>query len=115
MVGDPRFAPHNLHLDDPKVFRAMDPQLRELQRLPVAYRYPMLEHLPVDRPGVYSITGGRRVGKSTVLKQWMADLMDAGVRPQRIVYLTGELIDDHHALVALLGRITPTATGFGVT
>ncbi len=107
MAADPRFAPHNLHLDDPAVFRAMDPQLRELQRLPVAYRYPILEHLPVDRPGVYSITGGRRVGKSTVLKQWMADLMEAGVRPQRIVYLTGELIDDHHALVSLLGRITP--------
>ena len=107
MIGDPRFAPHNLHLDDPELFRRMDPQLRELQRLPIAYRYPMLEHLPVDQPGVYSITGGRRVGKSTVLKQWMADLLDSGVPPQRILYLTGELIDDHHALVSLLGRITP--------
>ena len=37
----------------------------------------------------------------------MADLLDSGVRPQRILYLTGELIDDHHALVSLLGRITP--------
>ena len=62
---DPRFAPHNLHLDDPALFRTMDPQLRELQRLPIAYRYPILAHLPVDQPGVYSITGGRRVGKST--------------------------------------------------
>ena len=107
MIGDPRFAPHNLHLDDPAVFRTMDPQLRELQRLPIAYRYPILAHLPVDQPGVYSITGGRRVGKSTVLKQWMADLLDAGVQPQRILYLTGELIDDHHALVSLLTRVTP--------
>ena len=32
MTGDPRFAPHNLHFGDPGVFRAMDPQLRELQR-----------------------------------------------------------------------------------
>ena len=107
MVRDPRFAPHNFHLDDPEVFRRMDPQLRELQRLPIAYRYPMLEHLPVDQPGVYSITGGRRVGKSTLLKQWMDDLLISGVQPQRILYLTGELIDDHHALVSLLGRITP--------
>ena len=104
---DPRFAPHNLHLDDPALFRTMDPQLRELQRLPIAYRYPILAHLPVDQPGVYSITGGRRVGKSTVLKQWMADLLDAGVQPQRILYLTGELIDDHHALVSLLTRVAP--------
>ena len=104
---DPRFAPHNLHLDDPALFRTMDPQLRELQRLPIAYRYPILAHLPVDQPGVYSITGGRRVGKSTVLKQWMADLLHAGVQPQRILYLTGELIDDHHALVSLLMRVAP--------
>lgn len=107
MLADPRFAPHNLHLDDPEVFRTMDPQLRELRRAPLAYRYPILRHLPADQPGVYSITGGRRVGKSTVLKQWMADLLDAGVQPQRIVYLTGELIDDHHALVSLIGRIAP--------
>ena len=85
----------------------MDPQLRELRRLPFAYRYPILAHLPVDEPGIYSITGGRRIGKSTVLKQWMCDLLDRGVPPQRIFYLTGELVDDHHALVALLTRDAP--------
>lgn len=106
-VSDPRFAPHNLHLEDAELFRTMDPQLRELRRLPVAYRYPILAHLPADQPGIYSITGGRRVGKSTVLKQWMCDLLDRGVDPQRILYLTGELIDDHHALVALITRTVP--------
>ena len=67
----------------------MDPQLRELRRLPFAYRYPILAHLPVNEPGIYSITGGRRIGKSTVLKQWMCDLLDQGVPPQRIFYVTG--------------------------
>ena len=104
---DSRFASHNLHLEDPDLFRTMDPQLRELRRLPFAYRYPILAHLPVDEPGIYSITGGRRIGKSTVLKQWMCDLLDRGVPPQRIFYLTGELVDDHHALVALLTRDAP--------
>ena len=104
MVVHPRFATHNAHREDPSRFAALDPQLRELRRLPIAYRYPLLGDLPVDQPGIYSITGGRRVGKSTVLKQWMADLLDRGVSPDRILYLTGELIDDHHALVALLTR-----------
>ena len=104
---DPRFASHNLQLEDPALFRSLDPQLRELRRLPVSYRYPILAHLPVNEPGIYSITGGRRIGKSTVLKQWMSDLLDRGVPPQRILYVTGELIDDHHALVALLARTTP--------
>ena len=107
MATDPRFAPHNIHLEDPELFRTLDPQLRELRRLPIAYRYPLLARLPVDQPGIYSITGGRRVGKSTVLKQWMADLLDRGVSAERILYLTGELIDDHHTLVALLTRIAP--------
>ena len=104
MAVDPRFAPHNAHREDPSRFATLDPQLRELRRLPIAYRYPLLGDLPVDQPGIYSITGGRRVGKSTVLKQWMGDLLERGVSPDRILYLTGELIDDHHALVALLTR-----------
>ncbi|MDE0033781.1 MAG: ATP-binding protein [Deltaproteobacteria bacterium] len=85
----------------------MDPQLRELRGLPFTYRYPILAHLPINQPGIYSITGGRRIGKSTVLKQWMCDLLDRGVAPQRIFYVTGELVDDHHALVALLTRGAP--------
>ncbi len=36
------------------------------------------------------------------MKQWMASLLAAGVEPSLIVYLTGELIDDHHALVRAL-------------
>ena len=108
MTVDSRFAPHNTHREDPSRFATLDPQLRELRRVPIAYRYPLLARLPVEEPGIYSITGGRRVGKSTVLKQWMADLLDRGVSPERILYLTGELIDDHHALVALLTR-----TGLG--
>ena len=37
----------------------------------------------------------------------MCDLLDQGVPPQRIFYVTGELVDDHHALVALLTRAAP--------
>lgn len=36
------------------------------------------------------------------MKQWMADLLQSGVAPKCIAYLTGELIDDHHSLVRLL-------------
>jgi len=36
------------------------------------------------------------------MKQFMADLLQSGVAPERIAYLTGELIDDHHSLVRLL-------------
>ncbi len=37
------------------------------------------------------------------MKQWMALLLEDGVAPERIAYFTGELIDDHHSLVRLVG------------
>lgn len=46
------------------------------------------------------------------MKQWMAELLQSGVAPKRIAYLTGELIDDHHTLVRL---ITETLNEMPVT
>ena len=40
MTVDPRFAPHNTHREDPSRFSTLDPQLRELGRLPIAYPHP---------------------------------------------------------------------------
>ena len=50
-------------------------------------------------PGIYTLGGGRQTGKSTLLKQWMAELLADDVPPQAISYLSGELIDDHHSLL----------------
>jgi predicted AAA+ superfamily ATPase len=37
------------------------------------YRYvsPLLHRFPKDTPGVYIVTGGRQVDKTTLAKQWM--------------------------------------------
>ena len=104
VLPDPRFMPHNLHLEEPAEFAAWDPQLRAVGRLPLVHRSALLAHLPCAQPGIYSLTGGRQVGKTTVLKQWMADLLRDGTPPGDILYLAGELIDDHQTLVRLLGE-----------
>lgn len=96
---DPRFLPHNSHRDAPRGFRRRDPQLRHLAMCPVRHRSALLDRLPVSAPGIYSLGGGRQAGKSTLLKQWMAELLDDGVPPDAITYLTGELIDDQHGLL----------------
>jgi hypothetical protein len=62
-------------LESPALFAQMDPHLRQLHRQRLVYRFPILDHLPCDTPGVYSITGGRQIGKTTVLKQWMAEML----------------------------------------
>ncbi|MDP6543570.1 MAG: ATP-binding protein [Phycisphaerae bacterium] len=101
---DIRYKTHNLHWDQPDKFRELDPHLSNLSQLPLIYRFPLLEKLPRETPGVYSITGGRQVGKTTLLKQYMSDLLQSGVSPGTIAYLPGEMIDDHHGLVRLFSE-----------
>lgn len=100
---DIRFAPHNTHQDDPENFESRDPHLRLLRQQPLVHRSYLLDELPMHTPGVYTVGGGRQIGKTTLMKQWMALLLKQGVQPERIAYFTGELIDDHHALVRMAG------------
>ncbi|MCK4303426.1 MAG: ATP-binding protein, partial [Candidatus Eisenbacteria sp.] len=101
---DTRFEPHNTHLEDRDRFALLDPQLRDLSRQPLVHRSDLLDALPMGKPGIYSITGGRQIGKTTLLKQWMAELLHSEVEPRRIAFFTGELIDDHHSLVRLVAE-----------
>ena len=69
---DVRFLPHNSHLDDPSSFSQNDPHIRHLNKQALVHHSMLLEKLPIDIPGIYSISGGRQVGKTTLLKQWMS-------------------------------------------
>jgi hypothetical protein len=99
---DTRFSPHNTHLEDPASFAERDPHLRQLRQQLLVHRSHLLDKLPSHQPGIYTVGGGRQIGKTTLMKQWMAELLHSGVAPERISYLTGELIDDHHSLVRLV-------------
>ncbi|MGA1870720.1 MAG: AAA family ATPase [bacterium] len=49
------------------------------------------------------MTGGRQVGKTTFLKQFILYLLkDKKINPDSILFLTGELIDTHHILRRLV-------------
>lgn len=101
---DQRFSPHNTHLEDCASFELLDPNLRRIGKEPFVYRSPLLDDFPT-RPGIYTITGGRQVGKTTLLKQWISRLIANNVAPAEIIYLSGELIDDHHSLVRIISDI----------
>jgi len=102
---DSRFLPHNTHIEKPDAFIYLDPHLKLLSQQNLVYYSPLLNRIPRDEPGIYTLSGGRQIGKTTLLKQWMAKLLESHVRPEGIVYITGELIDDHHSLVRLLGDL----------
>ena len=99
---DIRFLPHNSHFENPDLFSSRDPHLRHLQKQPLIHRSELLDLLPRHNPGIYTVSGGRQTGKTTLLKQWMNERLESGVAPECIIYFTGELIDDHHSLVRLL-------------
>ncbi len=102
---DIRFLPHNSHWEDAGAFSRNDPHLKQLLKQPLVHRSALLGTLPCGQPGIYTVSGGRQIGKTTLLKQWMNELLRQNVRPRSIVYLTGELIDDHHSLVRLCSDI----------
>jgi predicted AAA+ superfamily ATPase len=107
---DPRFLPHNRHLDGMETFLRFDPHLERLRSQPLVHHAPLVDVLPA-KPGIYSITGGRQVGKSTALKQRMAALLRTGVPPGQLAYFAAELIDDHHALVRHLSEFIESCGG----
>ncbi len=99
---DPRFYFNNRHLEDPARFAELDPQLKRLSQQFYTYYSPLLQQLPVDTPGIYTLSGGRQIGKTTLLKQWMLKLLKEGKLPEALAFFSGELIEDHHALLNLL-------------
>lgn len=101
---DPRFSAHNSHLEDPEHFQDLDPQLRRLKTQVYIHHPATLKALPMNTPGIYTLGGGRQIGKTTLLKQWMAHLLQHNIIPSRIAFFSGELIDDHHALFNLLSQ-----------
>lgn len=99
---DPRFLPHNYHLVNPAKFSSLDPQLLQLKKQRYVFHSPLIHAFPMKTPGIYMLSGGRQIGKTTLLKQWMLHLLLRKIQPEAIAFLSGELIDDHHMLLHLL-------------
>ena len=99
---DTRFLPHNTHLEKPEVFIKQDSHLKQLNKQALVHRSQLLDQIPRYISGIYTLSRGRQTGKTTLLKQWMAELLESRVPPDSIAYMTGELVDDHHSLIRLV-------------
>jgi hypothetical protein len=99
---DSRFLMHNLFRESVEEFRRYDPQLRQLHRQPFVYHSPLLDRIDSGIPGIYTLTGGRQVGKSTFLKQFIQLLINEHTDVRAIFFVSCELINDHRELVHVL-------------
>ena len=97
-----RFSNHNLHWADPATFAQRDPHLSRLQEVPLIAPYRFLEVFPVQTPGIYTLSGGRQLGKTTCLKQLMLIALQDGVKPEHVFYLACDVILDRSELYEVL-------------
>jgi predicted AAA+ superfamily ATPase len=92
-------AIHNQFKESIDRYRDHDPHLKRLKDQPFVYHSPLLEEPKFHQPGIYLITGGRQIGKTTFLKQFILDLLiKRGQNPAGISFISGEIIDTHHIL-----------------
>src|SRR5215510_11149316 len=113
---DARLLPHNLQWQGRDAFLQQDPTLRRLRQQPLQHRPALLAELPLDMPGLYTLIGGRQVGKSTLLKQLVEWLLTRHrASPSRIAYLTCEPVRDAEDLRQLLADLVAAFPADGLS
>lgn len=108
------FEIHNLFKNSVTEYQSYDPQLRRIAKLPFTYLSPLALEPNFKQAGIYLITGGRQVGKTTFIKQYILQLLEQDhISPENILFLPGELIDSHHILIRMVESfIKPNALNY---
>ena len=107
-----RFREHNLHHFGTENFLKNDPQLASYNSQTLKAEYSVLSQIPINVAGVFLLSGGRQLGKSTCFKLIMARLLAQQVLPQNIYYLPCDSIVDrtdlYHAVKEFLEQADST-------
>ena len=91
------FFPHNTHLEDPGSFVKRDPHLRQLREQLLVHRSNLLDNLPSDQPGIYTIGGARQVGV-----KWTRQLRAKDLK-QIVKYPNGRILTRSRHCAEILG------------
>ncbi len=100
---------HNMFWKGVDEFRERDPHLMRLEGLPFVHESALKKEIPVLTPGIYMLTGGRQVGKSTLLKLIILRLLEEEeIQPGQIYYLPCETIADYNQLLFEIDQFRTT-------
>lgn len=92
-----RLAEQNPWWHDPAAIEG-DFHVRAFDSSPVRWEPREAEAFSFDADVVYTLRGPRQVGKTTLLKLLVRRLLRVGWRPERLCYLSCDLIDDYREL-----------------
>ena len=90
------------YLENADNFSKTDPHLKRLYAEKYVYHSPLIQELPRKEPAIVTLGGGRQIGKTTLLKQWMEDLLENRVKPEAICFFSGELMGDYQSLYNII-------------
>jgi predicted AAA+ superfamily ATPase len=97
---------HNQFKLDLNQFNELDPHLRALSQLKYQYYFDWWRSLPLTTPGIYILTGGRQIGKSTSCKLLIKYCLENQYfSPNSIFYLPCDEIFDAKQLSEVLRTI----------
>jgi predicted AAA+ superfamily ATPase len=101
---DDRFLAQNSHLDDANLFSERDPDLRQMKSQKYPYQFAVMDQFPIDTPGIYTLCGTHRSGKTTLLKSWMKNLLEKDIFAKTIYFFSCDQIENYHNLQKILQK-----------
>ncbi|MCD6220605.1 ATP-binding protein [bacterium] len=97
------FRLHNLFRESIQTYLNNDPHLRNLKEVKFVFRSPLENSIPLHIPGIYILTGGRQVGKSTLIKLLIRNLLTRKrVNSSQIYYIPCDLLERYQELVSVM-------------
>lgn len=80
-----------------------DQKLEKINSQKIIYRPKLLDEINADAPGIYTLRGPRQVGKSTLLKLLIQNLLlNKKVDPLKIMFYSSEDLESYKDLVKLI-------------
>lgn len=93
------YLSHNLFIEGLKRFEDNDPHLEKLKGLKFVYPMDWWKKIDWRLSGIFILTGGRQIGKSTSTKLLIKHALENKLfLPEQIFYLPCDQIDDDHHL-----------------
>lgn len=96
------YQDHNKHWLNLEEFEDRDPHLSKLKNVKWIAQYEFNKEFNNETPGIYTLSGGRQLGKSTCFKQQMLKLARLGINPSEVFYLACDTILDRNDFYQVL-------------
>jgi predicted AAA+ superfamily ATPase len=99
------FLPHNLFVNSIDLYLENDPHLSSLENQKYIQQPSLVHEIPFRIPGVYILTGARQVGKSTLIKLFIKELLlKKTCSPDQVFYLPCDIIRSFQELINEIGH-----------